>query len=446
MKRARNANPLPTSRDAIESWLDVLVSMLSLTNSHKAQVRDELEDHLRSRVDDLLILGKPEPEAIQTAIHELGETAELAKLISSASRTGPSFRRFAMNATFFVLAGSILTASVSMMMPTSTNLIPQTTTAIVIDDHEQNPLVNQDAFRAFTIDVRTASISDLFTQLHDHMSKPMIVHWDMLEELGFDRETPIGIDADPLTAKLVLTILEERTERDMSNSIAVLEEDEHVEIGLRSQFDRRTTTKRIYDLSGFADRTSQANPASSARGGISSNQLREQRTEHKLNQIIDLLQTHVSRDDWASMGGDLASLSALDTTLIVSAPERMHEEIRSLLEELQAQHIAQTQEQMEQRTRAMHHVRAVFREAKDQYLKSSGELRRLQVLIQNTEQRLFDGTINEDELEVIQKEQENLGFMLQELQIEANEAERRYERYQSLLIDAEQELLMSELN
>ncbi|MCR9077305.1 MAG: permease prefix domain 1-containing protein, partial [bacterium] len=105
MKRTKGINP-PSNRDAIESWLDVLVSMLNLPSSQRDQVRDELEDHLRSRVDDLLIMGKPEPEAIQAAIHELGETAELAKLISTASRTRTPFRRFAMNATFFVLAGS----------------------------------------------------------------------------------------------------------------------------------------------------------------------------------------------------------------------------------------------------------------------------------------------------------------------------------------------------
>ena len=58
MRSSRAPNPLPSSRDAIDSWLDVLVSMLNLPGSQRDQVRDELEDHLRSRVDDLLIMGK----------------------------------------------------------------------------------------------------------------------------------------------------------------------------------------------------------------------------------------------------------------------------------------------------------------------------------------------------------------------------------------------------
>jgi len=93
----------PSSRDSISSWLDVLTSMLAVPDAQRAQVRDELEDHLRSRVDDLLIVGKPEPEAVQIAVAELGETAELAKLITHAhTRTNP--RRKIMNATLIAAA------------------------------------------------------------------------------------------------------------------------------------------------------------------------------------------------------------------------------------------------------------------------------------------------------------------------------------------------------
>ncbi len=93
----------PSSRDSISSWLDVLTSMLAVSESQRDQVRDELEDHLRSRVDDLLIVGKPEPEAIQIAVAELGETAELAKLITHAhTRINP--RRKLMNTALIAVA------------------------------------------------------------------------------------------------------------------------------------------------------------------------------------------------------------------------------------------------------------------------------------------------------------------------------------------------------
>ena len=93
----------PSTRDSISTWLDVLTAMLVMPESQRVQVRDELEDHLRSRVDDLLIVGKPEPEAIQIAVAELGETAELAKLITHAhTRINP--RRKIMNAAMITVA------------------------------------------------------------------------------------------------------------------------------------------------------------------------------------------------------------------------------------------------------------------------------------------------------------------------------------------------------
>jgi hypothetical protein len=93
----------PSSRDGIERWLDVLTSMLKLPPGQRAQVRDELEDHLRSRVDDLLISGTSEPDAIRQAVSELGETAELASLISNA-RTQSRSRRHLMQFTLAAAA------------------------------------------------------------------------------------------------------------------------------------------------------------------------------------------------------------------------------------------------------------------------------------------------------------------------------------------------------
>ena len=93
----------PSTRDSISTWLDVLTSMLVMPDTQRLQVRDELEDHLRSRVDDLLIVGKPEPEAIQIAVAELGETAELAKLITHA-HTKSNPRRKIMNAALITVA------------------------------------------------------------------------------------------------------------------------------------------------------------------------------------------------------------------------------------------------------------------------------------------------------------------------------------------------------
>ncbi len=86
----------PSSKDPIVSWLDVMSNMLELPDTQRKQVRDELEDHLRSRVDDLIIMGNTEHQAIKIAVSELGETAEIAKLISNAHSI-PTRRRTIMN-------------------------------------------------------------------------------------------------------------------------------------------------------------------------------------------------------------------------------------------------------------------------------------------------------------------------------------------------------------
>jgi hypothetical protein len=102
-KRTRQRPVTPSSKDSISGWLDVLTSMLSLNEPQRSQVRDEMEDHLRSRVDDLLITGLSEPEAVRVAVSELGETAELAQLISNAhQRTTP--RRRIMNTALIITA------------------------------------------------------------------------------------------------------------------------------------------------------------------------------------------------------------------------------------------------------------------------------------------------------------------------------------------------------
>ncbi|MGJ8635319.1 MAG: permease prefix domain 1-containing protein [Phycisphaerales bacterium] len=100
---AKRMTVAPSNRDSIGSWLDVLTSMLSLPEGERLQVRDELEDHLRSRVDDLLITGTDEQEAVRIAVAELGETAELAKLITHAhTRANP--RRRIMNTALIMAA------------------------------------------------------------------------------------------------------------------------------------------------------------------------------------------------------------------------------------------------------------------------------------------------------------------------------------------------------
>lgn len=440
MTHTNTDNPPPISRDGIESWLDVLTSMLSLPPSQRTQVRDELEDHLRSRVDDLLITGQTEAQAIRTAIAELGETAQLARHISSANRTPKSFRRFAMNATFFVLAGSILTASVSMMMPTATLHQTQRTAETESVSASQHQQSEPELLDSVTFEVRGATIADLIQHIDRNTERPLIVHWELLYDLGYEGDAPLNIDADPITAALVLTILAERIEPVLRDSIAVLEKDDHVEISTRTHFDRRTTERRIYDLTEFAS-------GSNSGGGVGAQSDRAAaETRNAMQRVTELLQSHISPDAWVNLGGDTASATVLNTTLVVSAPERMHIEIESLLEELKIQQQAQVHDKRMQSEQALQRIRKEYEVAKKEYLTRSNEFGRIQLRGQQLEVRMASGELSDEEVDQARQELGDLGLMLKEFQLELNEQERRYMSLQSLLIGAESEQLRAELN
>jgi hypothetical protein len=105
--------------------------MLSMPENQLVMVRDELEDHLRSRVDDLLITGTPEHEAIRVAVAELGETAELAKLISHAhSRANP--RRRIMNIALMTVAVAGLSIGGISLQNTGATLVEENAAALTV--------------------------------------------------------------------------------------------------------------------------------------------------------------------------------------------------------------------------------------------------------------------------------------------------------------------------
>lgn len=439
MTRTPRNNPTPrppTSRDGIDAWLDVLTSMLALPPSQRAQVRDELEDHLRSRVDDLLIAGSPEPEAVRTAIAELGETAQLARHITSANHTPKSFRRFAMNATFFVLAGSILTAGVSMMMPNA----PQQQTSAAgqtesVETSRHQP-AESDPLNAFTINVRSATLSDMFQNLESHTDRPVIVHWDQIANLGFDRESVIGIDSQPIKADLVLTILAERTEQEISDSIAVLQTDNRIEIGTRSQFDRRTRAQKIYDLSIFEDITEKFE-RNLYRGGPA------QVNEKTLRTILTLLEGQISPHDWDTAGGDLASAGILNQTLVVTAPERVHDQIKTMLHELHQQHIEQQRAHQQYQQQSIERLNDAFAAIRESLKNVRMEIRAKQEELKRIGTSPFHNINDPDARAQAELQAQALHAKIEELKLQEQELDRRHGQYQSMLINYEFKDLIS---
>ncbi|MHA7813779.1 MAG: permease prefix domain 1-containing protein [Phycisphaerales bacterium] len=432
MKRTKGIS-LPSNRDAIESWLDVLVSMLNLPSSQRTQVRDELEDHLRSRVDDLLIMGKSEPDAIQAAIQELGETAELAKLISSASRTRTPFRRFAMNATFFVLAGSIMTASISMMMPTNTSTtIPGVAEAVVVDtaeikeplrhsfDHEREPVVD--------VLVSIATAYDLSFKFSDSVRKShsgnMILN------------TQLNTFKGDYTLQEAVDAIRTRMHMNYGETVLALTDNELILMTLE-EHKRMQIEIKAYPVPSWAITSDEQ-----IQFGMAIEQLL--RTKHDL---------------------EYTTIQAINGSLVVAAPPEVHSEILEMSEQLRELSEQQRAEK-QQRQRVMRELKQgqierlqlEMKQAEGQYndvlmQKSYAESRReeleqkLHELISDPQRltQLMQSPEPQDTPDDLRKMIRRERLEIERLEYEAEAERKRADRLREIYVDAEAELILSDL-
>ncbi|MEQ8850532.1 MAG: permease prefix domain 1-containing protein [Phycisphaerales bacterium] len=300
----------PSARDPIASWLDVFVGLLQLPKDQKRTIRDELEDHLRSRVDDLLITGISESEATREAVAELGETAELAKSFRAASRTSHT-RRLIMTASICTILGAVL--GLSTITGTALNANHTTNSAMLSTQPE-------------TVAVRDRTFGELFEDLKSHTDTPVLIHWDRLEDAGIEPDEPVNLDVAPLAPHRVYALLRERTEYEHGDPIAVIESDDLVEITTRSHEDARTTTLRTHDIRDLLQTRTGMTPEELIDGSASGSRWRAE-AEGIFETIVELVET----DSWVIMGGDRARGQLAGASLLIEAPQRIHERVEEVL-------------------------------------------------------------------------------------------------------------------
>lgn len=97
-------------RDPIASWLEVFVRTSGLPPTEASGICDELEDHLRSRVDDLMVTGHSEAEALRRALDEFGTIAELGRRFRSVDHK--KGRRLMVQASTVGMASAALLVGV----------------------------------------------------------------------------------------------------------------------------------------------------------------------------------------------------------------------------------------------------------------------------------------------------------------------------------------------
>lgn len=305
----------PSARDPIGSWLDVFVALLALPRQERQTIRDELEDHLRSRVDDLMITGLDEPEAVRRAVGELGETAELARAFRAAARPNQR-RRQVMTASLFTVLG----ASIVVGVATLTGVQPGAQPAVSPSGHQTLERAN-----GTLIPLRGETFGSMFERLRALAGRPLLVHWDRLEQVGIGPDDEIGLDVDPLPAHVVHRLLMERTEALAGEPIAVEESDDLIEVSTRSHFDQRTMELRTYDIRDLVELRSGTDASTLIDIG-ETQQWRE--CAYDVYQAVVQL---VGGEAWEDRGGSLARGQVIGASMIIEAPTRIHEQIDKVL-------------------------------------------------------------------------------------------------------------------
>ncbi|RNC82272.1 MAG: hypothetical protein ED559_10965 [Phycisphaera sp.] len=230
-----------SARDPITQWLDVFTKLLALPPAERERIRDELEDHLRMRVDDLMILGKSEPEATEKAVAELGETAELAKRFKEA-RTSTRRRRL-MHTTMFAAAGLALTVGAMNMIPGSA---PMPVTAPSQVAAEKQPERSDGMNR----DLAPGNLEDIFNTIAESHGVKHFVHWGSLDEAGVYNDSEVGaIPASGLSMGKVAIFLNSHLSVDGADAVTARFEDDILEFGTVRYFDKRELITIDHDVS-----------------------------------------------------------------------------------------------------------------------------------------------------------------------------------------------------
>lgn len=424
---SKSKHPIePSSRDSISSWLDVLTSMLVMSDTQRAQVRDELEDHLRSRVDDLLIIGKSEPESIRIAVAELGETAELAKLITHAhTRSNP--RRTRMNIAIMSVAIAGITLGTMNFMPG---------TAVPVSRQSDTELVKEIALVAEPVhvfDLDNTSIHQVINVIAGAFDRKVVV-----SEILRDQSFLLAQDQLALSLKGKYTLDQAVYQLEDKLSVGqyrveISVNDNEIHFQTFEEYKRSLIETRAYPVPIWI--TSESDTRNYA-GTL----------ENLIGMKHDL---------------EYTSIQVVGKVIVIAAPNQIHAEIISINKQLQQiainsqieteQKLALERDQQEQR---LSRLRQEYESAKTQYkqkFKTASELESqsaymsldLSALRRDARQ---SGVETTDEIHVLQDKMSEIGFQIHGQQLEVDEAKSRFERLQTMLLNAESDLVFADLN
>lgn len=308
----------PPSADPIESWLGVLSPMLNVTERERAEVVDELRDHLTQRVRDLILGGARESAAVTTAIAELGDATALARQWSVA-RVAPRRRRIMGIAAglAFATAGALAFT----MFGGQGGVGP--------DDHPVPVAIFEPASRPEAKAIEELRISgdadvswlDFMQEVGKAAKLPVTVHWSQLKKLDqqekgeLNEDTRLGVTFQNVKLSSALLLLNDTQRLPQASGVDYRVIDGSLVFSSAAFFDKTELTVVTYDLSDMPN---------IEVGGEAGTQ----------EQIKDAIQSLVEPDHWNANGGDRATLTEVGSKLFIKAPKRMHAQVEWILGEI----------------------------------------------------------------------------------------------------------------
>ncbi|MEO0632125.1 MAG: permease prefix domain 1-containing protein, partial [Planctomycetota bacterium] len=248
----KKLEPIASSaRDPIDRWLDVFVRLLRVPKQDAQRIRDELEDHLRARVDDLMVTGQSEPEAVRLAVAELGETAELARQFQTAAK--PHRRRTMLAASAIMSAGLIASAVLLTQQTAPPPLAAPGSLAEVGD--EAGAITAEPRLFSEDLPVSAATgmsqLADAVAAIESLVEARVVAHYRPMlwNTKGFDGNYPIQpFTLKGLTLEQGLTQLSGAISLLQSDHLALIKSGEVFELAPQSFFDRRDAVLIEYDV------------------------------------------------------------------------------------------------------------------------------------------------------------------------------------------------------
>lgn len=449
------ADPVrPSAPDPVDAWLDVLVAMLSIPKPDRQRVRDELEDHLRSRIDDLLIHGLTEPQALQKAVAELGETADLARQLSHAHKP-PRTRRYAMHALIIALAGTVVALGVNTMRPATT--LPAVAASSNALDAVTEPTnggqvgvpATSGELMAATVDVPVGgqvSVEEILRRFASKFQVALELDREALSRLNVGTDSVITFPAVHPSSESLAGILR-RIQDESGHAFRTIAQESRLAASIidgtlvvtsRHELDVQTAERRVYALGRFSVDVTD----SSVR-------------PIEFVQVVEALMDHVTPYFWRDRGGDMATATLLGSSLIVTAPARIHEQIEVLLDDLHAQAVEQAEQRQaaeaaRREAAAREHNQLVSR-VKAEYERALSELDNITIRIEQLTasgsrlQRSL-GSVSDDhrdkEAESIHQSLAVINADIRSLRTRMEESTARVEYLRSRMIEIEYEPLV----